>query len=58
MSVLTQKFNTKHNTAPFSKIKVEDYLPAFIQNIEKARLEIDNIIILPKIQHLKTQLKP
>ena len=44
MSVLTQKFNTKHNTAPFSIIKTEDYLPAFLQNIEKARLEIDNII--------------
>ncbi len=44
MSVLTRKFNTKHNTAPFSTIKPEDYLPAFIQNIEKARLEIDNII--------------
>ena len=44
MSVLTQKFNTKHNTAPFSIIKTEDYLPAFLENIEKARLEIDNII--------------
>ena len=44
MSVLTQKFNTKHNTAPFSTLKTEDYLPAFLQNIEKARLEIDNII--------------
>ena len=44
MSVLTQKFNTKHNTAPFSILKTEDYLPAFLQNIEKARLEIDNII--------------
>ena len=44
MSVLTEKFNTKHNSAPFSIIKTEDYLPAFIQNIEKARLEIDNII--------------
>ena len=44
MSVLTQKFNTKHNTAPFSIIKTEDYLPAFLQNIEIARLEIDNII--------------
>ena len=44
MSVLTQKFRTKHNTAPFSIIKTEDYLPAFLLNIENARLEIDNII--------------
>ena len=43
MSVLTQKFNTKHNTAPFSILKIEDYLPSFIKNIEKARLEIDKI---------------
>ena len=43
MSVLTQKFNTKHNTAPFSLIKNEDYLPAFMENIKKARLEIDKI---------------
>ena len=48
MSVLTRKFNTKHNTAPFSIIKTEDYLPAFLQNIEKARLEIDNIIHSPE----------
>jgi Zn-dependent oligopeptidase len=44
MSVLTRKFNTKHNTAPFSFIKIEDYLPSFIKNIENARLEIDQII--------------
>ena len=44
MSVLSQIFNTKHNTAPFSQIKTEDYLPAFLKNIKKARLEIDQII--------------
>jgi Zn-dependent oligopeptidase len=44
MSVLTHIFQTKCNTAPFSKIKIEDYLPAFIQNIKKAREEIDSII--------------
>src|SRR6478609_12028411 len=44
MSILTQVFDTKHNTAPFSKIKIEEYLPAFQKNIEKARNEIDAII--------------
>ncbi|SEP97320.1 M3 family metallopeptidase [Flavobacterium urocaniciphilum] len=44
MSILTQVFETKHNTAPFSKIKIEEYLNAFQQNIEKARDEIDAII--------------
>lgn len=41
MKILTQKFNTKHNTAPFSSIKIEDYKPAFVENIKMARGEID-----------------
>ena len=41
---LTKTFNTKHNTAPFSQIKLEDYNPAFIENIAKAKAEIDVII--------------
>ena len=41
---LTKTFNTKHNTAPFSQIKLEDYHPAFIENIAKAKAEIDVII--------------
>ena len=44
MSILTEKFNTKYNSAPFATIKLEDYFPAFVQNIEKARIEIDQII--------------
>lgn len=41
--MLTQKFNTKHNTAPFSQISLEDFLPAFEANIARARAEIDAI---------------
>jgi peptidyl-dipeptidase Dcp len=44
MKTLTSTFNTKHNTAPFSLIKLEDYKPAFIENIAKAKAEIDTII--------------
>jgi len=44
MKTLTSTFNTKHNTAPFSQIKLEDYKPAFIENIAKAKAEIDVII--------------
>ena len=44
MKTLTSTFNTKHNTAPFSQIKLEDYHPAFIENIAKAKAEIDAII--------------
>jgi peptidyl-dipeptidase Dcp len=47
MNILTQHFNTKHNTAPFSKIKNEDYLPAIIKGIEIAKAEIDAIVNNP-----------
>ncbi|HEX8575809.1 MAG TPA: M3 family metallopeptidase [Flavobacterium sp.] len=45
---LTKKFNTKHNTAPFSQIKLEDYQPAFEENIASARAEIDAITNNPE----------
>ena len=44
MKILTQKFNTKHDTAPFSQLKTADYKPAFIENIATAKAEIDDII--------------
>ena len=44
MKILINPFNTKHNTAPFSQIKLEDYQPAFIENIIAAKAEIDTII--------------
>lgn len=47
MNILTQYFNTKHNTAPFSQIKNEDYLPAIIKGIEIAKAEIDAIVNNP-----------
>ncbi|MBZ4036451.1 M3 family metallopeptidase [Flavobacterium sp. 17A] len=48
MSVLTQYFNTKHNTAPFSQIKIEDYVPAFQEGIKLAKAEIDAITNNPE----------
>ena len=44
MSILTSTFNTKHDTAQFSQIKIADYKPAFIENIAAAKAEIDTII--------------
>ncbi len=44
MSILTHHFNTKYNTAPFSEIKNEDYLPAFQKGIDLAKAEIDTIV--------------
>ncbi len=48
MKILTSTFNTKHNTAPFSQIKLKDYQPAFEENITKARAEIDAITNNPE----------
>uniref|UniRef100_UPI00404A243C M3 family metallopeptidase n=1 Tax=Flavobacterium sp. TaxID=239 RepID=UPI00404A243C len=42
-NVLFLDFTTKHKTAPFEQIKLEDYLPAFIKAIEDAKKEIDEI---------------
>jgi Zn-dependent oligopeptidase len=44
MTVLTSKFTTKYDTAPFSKIKNEDFLPAFQEGIALAKTEIDAIV--------------
>ncbi len=43
MKILTQSFQTTHNTAPFSQIKINDYQPTFEANIAQARAEIDAI---------------
>jgi Zn-dependent oligopeptidase len=43
MNILLQQFDTKLDTAPFYKIKNEDYVPAFQQAILMAKAEIDKI---------------
>ena len=48
MKILTETFTTKHNTAPFSQIKLEEYQPAFETNIANARAEIDAITHNPE----------
>ncbi len=44
MTILNKIFDTPYNTAPFSEIKTEDFIPAFKTAIEKAKSEIDAII--------------
>ena len=44
MSILNMRFDTAFNTAPFSKIKTEAFLPAFKKAIENAKNEIDQIV--------------
>lgn len=48
MNVLTQKFTTKHDTAPFSQIRNDDFLPAFQEAIASAKKEIDQITSNPE----------
>ena len=43
MNILSSKFDTKYNTAPFSQIQMGDYQPAFETAIAAARAEIDAI---------------
>jgi len=48
MNPLLTKFTTKHDTAPFSKIKNEDFLPAFQEGIARAKKEIAQIVSNPE----------
>jgi Zn-dependent oligopeptidase len=48
MNILLQKFDTKLDTAPFSKIKNENYPPAFQEAIDLAKSEIDTIVNNPE----------
>ncbi|MEN3323011.1 M3 family metallopeptidase [Mariniflexile soesokkakense] len=43
-NILIKPFKTPYNSAPFSKIKNEHFLPAFKQCIEEAKAEIDTIV--------------
>jgi len=43
MSLLNKRFETPYNTAPFSKIRTEDFLPAFVKAIEIAKIEITEL---------------
>ncbi len=40
---LLSKFNTPHHTAPFSQIKMEHYMPAFLEGIKIAKEEVEHI---------------
>lgn len=45
---LLEKFDTPFESAPFSKIKIEHYQPAFEQAIKEAKEEIDQIVNNPQ----------
>ena len=48
MNILNKPFDTQFHTAPFSKIKNEDFLPAIKKGIEDAKAEIDAITNNPE----------
>ncbi len=48
MNILTKSFETNYNTAPFSQIKNEDYVPAFQEAIAETKKEIERIASNPQ----------
>lgn len=42
-----EKYNTPHDTAPFDKIKLEHFEPAFMEGIRRDNEELENIINNP-----------
>lgn len=48
MNILTKEFETNYNTAPFSKIKNEDYVPAIQEAIAETKREIEAIVDNPE----------
>ncbi|GAA3565055.1 M3 family metallopeptidase [Snuella lapsa] len=54
---LLEYFNTPYNTAPFSKIKNSDFLPAFKEAIASAKSEIDTIIDNPDTPTFKNTIE-
>lgn len=48
MNPFLEKYNTPHSTAPFDKIKFEDYEPAMMQGIKEEDEEIARIISNPE----------
>ena len=45
--IFEEEWNTPYGTAPFSKIAVEDYVPAVKAGIEAQKAEIDAIVANP-----------
>ena len=55
-NVLLNDFKTPHETVPFDKIKLEDFLPAFDSSFKEARAEIDKIIFSKEIPDFKNTI--
>ena len=58
MNILLNSFQTTYNTAPFSQIKNEDFLPAITTLIEATKSEINTLHLILKHLASRTPLKP
>ena len=54
---LLKKFNSKHTTVPFSKIKNEHFKPAFKEGIKRAKAEIDTITNKTEVPTFKNTIE-
>ena len=57
MNPFFSEYNTKFNVAPFDKIKVAHYLPAFEKGIEEHNKEIDSIVNNPDAPTFKNTIE-
>ena len=57
MNILTKKFHTKYDTAPFSQIKNDHFFPAFQEGIALAKAEIDAIVNNPAAPTFENTIK-
>ena len=57
MSILNTRFETPYNTAPFSKIKTEAFLPALKKPLKMQRMKLIKLLRIMPNQVLKTRLK-
>jgi peptidyl-dipeptidase Dcp len=56
-NILSTPFKTPFGTAPFSKIKNKDFLPAFKKAIKEAKKEIDTIIDNPELPSFENTIE-
>lgn len=53
-----EEWNTPYGTAPFDKIRISDYKPAFLQGIEERKADIHAIISNPDIPSFENTIAP
>ena len=57
MSILNTPFNTPYNSAPFSKIKTTDFLPAFKLAIQNSKKNIEDITSNTEVPNFKNTVE-